>query len=138
MTKYNTNLASEFFVLSQLYRLGIEANLTLGNKKSVDILATNRKGELITIDVKGGAKKYEWPVGNVREPKHGKHFVVLVSYEGNIEDPTFMPLTWIVPYEELKPFIVKYPSGRVNVSRAKINAEGQRYLNAWEQLGDIL
>jgi hypothetical protein len=34
---YNTNLASEFYVLSMLYRLGFDANLTLGNKKSVDI-----------------------------------------------------------------------------------------------------
>jgi hypothetical protein len=33
----NTNLASEFFVLSALHRLGLDAVLTLGNKKSVDI-----------------------------------------------------------------------------------------------------
>lgn len=29
---YNTNLASEFFVLSMLYRLGFDANLTLGTR----------------------------------------------------------------------------------------------------------
>ncbi|MCX7735386.1 MAG: hypothetical protein N2319_01620 [Candidatus Kapabacteria bacterium] len=49
---YNTNLAAEFYVLSILYRLGINAHLTLGNKKSVDIVVENDKG-LITIDVKG-------------------------------------------------------------------------------------
>ena len=35
---YNTNLAAEFYVLSVLHRLGAEANLALGNKKSVDIV----------------------------------------------------------------------------------------------------
>ena len=34
---YNTNLASEFYVLSMLYRCGLDASLTLGNKKSVDV-----------------------------------------------------------------------------------------------------
>lgn len=34
---YNTNLASEFYILSMLHRLGADAMLTLGNKKSVDI-----------------------------------------------------------------------------------------------------
>ena len=38
MTNYNTNLASEFYVLSMLHRLGSDASLTLGNKKSVDIV----------------------------------------------------------------------------------------------------
>jgi hypothetical protein len=38
MTTYNTNLASEFYVLSMLHRFGCDASLTLGNKKSVDIV----------------------------------------------------------------------------------------------------
>lgn len=53
MSKYNTNLASEFHVLSMLHRLGLDAVLTLGNKKMVDIVVTSDEGELITIDVKG-------------------------------------------------------------------------------------
>ncbi len=35
---YNTNLAAEYGVLSALYRMGINAHLTLGNKKSIDIV----------------------------------------------------------------------------------------------------
>ena len=49
---YNTNLASEFYVLSMLYRLGLDANLTLGNKKSVDIAVVLGPGHAITVDVK--------------------------------------------------------------------------------------
>lgn len=35
--KQNTNLASEYFILSCVYRVGANAYLTLKNKKSVDI-----------------------------------------------------------------------------------------------------
>lgn len=38
MTRYDTSLASEYYVLSCLHRLGITAALTLRNKKGVDIL----------------------------------------------------------------------------------------------------
>lgn len=100
MSKYNTNLASEFHVLSILHRLGLDAVLTLGNKKMVDIVITNKNGGFTTIDVKGIAKKYDWPADNIRIPKDGHHFVVLVSYEGKIEDTTFMPSAWIIPHKK--------------------------------------
>ena len=48
---HNTNLAGEFWVLSALNRLGIEAQLTLGNKKSVDIIVI-RNSTIYTLDVK--------------------------------------------------------------------------------------
>ncbi len=54
---YNTNLAAEFYVLSVLHRLGAEANLTLGNKKAVDIVVVRGAGDTVTIDVEGLAGK---------------------------------------------------------------------------------
>jgi hypothetical protein len=62
---YNTNLAAEFYVLSMMHRLGAEANLTLGNKKSVDIASVRGAGDVITIDVKGLAGSTAWPVDNL-------------------------------------------------------------------------
>ena len=53
MGKYETNLASEFYVLSTLHRLGADASLTLGNKKSVDIVVVRKAGDAVTVDVKG-------------------------------------------------------------------------------------
>lgn len=47
-----TGIVSEFYVLSVLLRCGINANLTLGNQKKVDIIVNN-KGVAMTIDVKG-------------------------------------------------------------------------------------
>ena len=130
MSKYNTNLASEFHVLSILHRLGFDAVLTLGNKKTVDIVVTNENGDVITIDVKGIAKKYDWPADNIREPRGGKHFIALVSYEGKIEDPTFTPNVWIIPHREIEKFIKQYKT-RKNISRSLIINKGNRFLNAW-------
>ena len=59
MSRYDTNLAAEFYVLSMLHRLGMEANLTLGNKKGVDIVLIRNPDEAVTIDVKGVAKRYD-------------------------------------------------------------------------------
>ncbi len=62
---YNTNLASEFYVMSMLHRKKINAVLTLGNKKSVDIVI-EKNGKVITLDVKGLLEKnIAFPVENV-------------------------------------------------------------------------
>ncbi len=74
MTKYNTNLASEFFVLSMLHRRGFDAALTLGNKKAVDIFIYKENGKSISLDVKGVAKRYDWPVDNVKVLNNRNHF----------------------------------------------------------------
>jgi hypothetical protein len=61
MSKYDTNLAAEFYILSCLHRRGLTANLTLGNKKGVDIVVVREAGDAVTVEVKGIAKKYDWP-----------------------------------------------------------------------------
>ena len=131
MTKYNTNLASEFYVLSMLHRLGADAALTLGNKKAVDIFVANEDGTTITIDVKGLEKKYDWPFDDVKLVDKVNHFYVLVCFEGKITDPTIAPSVWIIPARDLSQFIRKYTTRDV-ISRAHILANGQKYLNAWK------
>ncbi len=78
MTTYDTNLAAEFYVLSVLHRLGAEANLTLGNKKAVDIVVVRDTGDTVTVDVKGLAGKTSWPVDNVKEPGE-RYFICVCS-----------------------------------------------------------
>lgn len=60
MKSINSNsvaIAGEFAVLSQLTIHGYDANITLGNTKSVDILASNQKtGKLYKIEVKTNLK----------------------------------------------------------------------------------
>lgn len=130
MTKYNTNLASEFYVLSMLYRLGANAALTLGNKKAVDIIVANENGTTTTIDVKGLEKRYDWPADNIRLPVAGQHFYVLVSFEGKITDPLCSPSAWIIPANDLAQFMRKYKN-RTVVSRADVKTKGDKFLHAW-------
>ena len=132
MTKYNTNLAAEFYVLSMLHRYGADAALTLGNKKAVDIIVANEI-RTITIDVKGVAKRYDWPADNIRVLEGSQHFYVLVSFEGKIDDPLALPSAWIIPSDNLEKFICKYKT-RTVVSRAEVNAKGQAFLHAWSQI----
>lgn len=130
---YNTNLAAEFHVLSVLHRLGLTANLTLGNKKSVDIVVVRDAGNAITVDVKGLAGKTGWPVDNVKEARPD-HYLVFVCYLGKIGDPTVTPEVYVVPSESLTPLIYHAPGGRRVVPLSKMRSEGARYLDAWKLL----
>jgi len=67
MQSYNTNLASEYYVLATLYRLGFDAYITLGNKKSIDIILNLNDEKQITIDVKGLQGTTLFPLDNVDE-----------------------------------------------------------------------
>lgn len=53
LNKNSVSLAGEFAVLSQLALRGFDANLTLGNTKSVDILVSDpRTGKMFKLEVK--------------------------------------------------------------------------------------
>jgi hypothetical protein len=132
MKGYNTNLAAEFHVLSVLHRLGAEANLTLGNKKSVDVAIVRGAGDAITVDVKGLAGKTGWPVDNFRERKG--HFVILLSFLDKIDDPGVVPEVYIVPSQDIPSLIYHAPSGRKVIPLGRMRKEGKRFLEAWRQL----
>jgi len=50
--KYNLNLAGEYAVSSELAKRNIQFNLTLGNKKAVDIIVLKEENKAITIEIK--------------------------------------------------------------------------------------
>ncbi len=127
---YNTNLASEFHVLSVLHRLGLDAMLTLGNKKSVDLAVVRDAGDSVTIDVKGLSGKTGWPVDNVKEAKSG-HFMIFVCYGDKIKELEVSPEVWIIPSTELVRFIYYAPGGRKVVQRSKLLREAQDFRNSW-------
>lgn len=122
---HETNLASEFYVLSVLHRLGANATRTLGNKKSVDIVVVRQAGEAVTVDVKGVAGRWDWPADNIRKPaKPRQHFLVFVTYEGSFAEPKALPRVWVVPYLGVRKFLKQY-AGRRNVSRARLVRRGK-------------
>jgi hypothetical protein len=129
---YDTNLAAEFYVLSCLHRIGLAANLTLGNKKGVDIIVARKAGDAVTIEVKGTAKKYDWVVNNLVSANPDRHFVVLVSYEDQISNPAMpAPRVWVIPFPNVEPFRRTYKGNMKTLSRSAVLRGGSQYENAW-------
>ena len=127
---YNTNLASEFYVLASLYRMGADASLTLGNKKSVDITVVRSPQLVYTVDVKGVADEMDWPSTNISSTIVPTHFVVLLSFEGKISQPEVPPSVWVIPHADI-PRFQKHYKGMSVVSRARIMADGKPYRDNW-------
>jgi hypothetical protein len=138
----NTNLASEYYVLSMLYRMGMNAYLTIGNKKSVDIII-EKQDKLITIDVKGLIGKTNFPVDNLAKIEEN-HYLVFVSFLNKIDDPNCIPEIYIVPskdlnkkYKELndESLIYTNPKGNRNVVQlSRLRKLKPNYLNKWDLL----
>lgn len=137
----DTNMASEFYVLSTLHRIGKIALLTLGNKKAVDILV-EMDGKVLTIDVKGiKDKNSSFPIDNL-DLNLKNHFVVFVSYLGHITDPLVVPEVHIVPTNQLSiprkelngdTLIYTSPGGLLRVQLGRLSKLGI-FKNAWNLL----
>lgn len=129
---YNTNLAAEYYVLSMFYRYGANASLTLGNKKSVDIVIL-RGRTLLSVDVKGLAGRTIWALDNLSNPTKD-HYIALVSFLGHIHDCTITPEVYILPSDHVERFIYRNPKRtRKGISLARMRKEGARYRDVWWQ-----
>lgn len=136
MSKYNTNLASEYYVLSTLYRLGFDAYITLGNKKSIDIILNLNDIRQITIDVKGLAGTTLFPLDNILEDQDKpNHFIVFISYLNKIYEPAVIPETYIVPYNDAKTMMYRNPKGtRKGINLSTLRQHRDQYQNNWDLL----
>lgn len=130
----NSNLAAEFYVLSMLYRMGAEAHLTLGNKKSVDIVVIKNKKSL-TIDVKGMAGSTSFPLDNWNQ-EIKNHYIIFVSFVNEMSIPSKLPEVYIVPSDELKRLHKKliYISPKDKYIRAQLSSlrkHGVKFRDRW-------
>ena len=128
----NPNLTSEYFVASQLLRLGYVVTITLGQTKEIDLLVANPDGRTRTIDVKGLKDTTNWPL----KPKlrREEHFFVLVNYRGKLTDPSFMPEVFVVPSLEIETLLSPW-SGKPEVTCVEYRKiKGSRYQCAWDLL----
>lgn len=129
-----TNLASEFYILSVLHRLGVSAALTLANKKSVDIVVARAEGDALTIDVKGAAGTTGFFVNNQMVSKPN-HFVVFVTYLNKFDDPSVEPEVYIVPSADIAGLALSYPRSGKNVVRlSALRSHQPSYRNMWQTI----
>ena len=96
-------LAAKFHVLSVLHRLGVEANLALGQPDNVDIAILGKPGLAITIDVKTVEGSREWLVEQFSARKH--HYVVVVEFASQKESVVSQPRAYVVASEALQKLI---------------------------------
>lgn len=135
---FNTGIASEYLVLSMLYRLNYEAYITMGNKKSVDIWIMRDDKTAVSIDVKSVREYDSIPVGNVEAKDN--HYVIFVIYNKKfeIEGTPTLPDFYIVPssyvVENRKEYELKAGGERYNIFKKDI--EG--YKNHWELLNSSI
>ena len=109
-----TYLASEFFVLSTLIRLGADATLTLGNKKKVDIVV-NKAGTALTIDVKGLQSSGDFILGNHEDTFQDVNHYFIFVYYSDFKSIELQPEIFVVSASETKN-LIKNRSGVNNVS----------------------
>lgn len=96
----NSNLASEFYIASQIFRLGYLPTITLGHTKEIDLLVSLPNGRTATIDVKGLKNKTYWPLPKIN--KRAGHFYVLVSYLDKFTDLNVHPEVFVIPSLEIE------------------------------------
>lgn len=114
---YDTGTASEFLVLSNLYRLGVNAFISLGNKKSIDIIIKAKNGKSVSVDVKSVQGYSSIVVNNVKAAVN--HFIVVVVYKNKFEDPTVLPDFYIIPSNKVLGLSENY-NGQLRLLKGKI------------------
>ncbi len=139
MKGYNTNLASEYYVLSILYRQGFDAYITLGNKKGIDIILNLNDEKQLTIDVKGLQGTTLFPLDNVDEQaEKPNHFVVFLSFLNKMSDPLVLPEIYVLPHNDLKELMYHNPKGnRKGINLSMLRTKVAAYRNNWEILKRI-
>jgi len=96
---FNTGISSEYLILSKLYRLDLEAYISQGNKKSIDIRVVNNNGVTLTIDVKSVRGYSSLVVNNVEQLE--THFIVFVIYNNKFGEINIPPDIFIVPSQDI-------------------------------------
>jgi hypothetical protein len=128
----STNLAAEFFVASQLHRLGYIVTLTLGNTKEVDLLVAHPDGRTITIDVKGLKNKTNWPL--TLKLIRSTHFFALVSYVNHFNDMEFQPEIFVIPSTQISKVLTRWSGNEKVTCVGYSKLKNSKYRNAWPLL----
>lgn len=126
---FDTGVAAEYFILSQLYRLGVEAYISQGNKKAIDIRIVKKDGTTVSLDVKAVRSYSSLVVNNVTNKKD--HFIVFVIYNNKFENLDVPPEIFIVPSDEIDKLVSHYKKEKRVL---KGNLEKGNYKDRWDLL----
>ncbi len=128
----NTSLSAEYFVAAELYRRGFSVGITLGNAKSIDMLA-EKGGKSLKIQVKGiqSPKSICWNLKREQIDQSPDFFYVLVNLNANsFEEPEFFILSGPEAFKETKPT----NSGRDYIDIGPLRKKSHSYKGNWGKL----
>jgi hypothetical protein len=98
-----TGFAAELFVAAELVKQGHLVTITFGNEKAIDLLVAKADDPTVirTIDVKGLAKRNDWPMdGYVKKTRHPAVYVFCL-----LNPPLQRPDFFIVPKQDVDTII---------------------------------
>lgn len=124
---YDTGAASEFLVLSCLFRLGVNAFISLGNKKSIDIIIKAKNGLSLSVDVKSVQGYSSVVINNVKALPN--HFIVVVIYKNRFSTPSILPDFYIIPSDKIAKLAKNY-----NQQIRLLKGDLLGYKDNWEAL----
>jgi hypothetical protein len=122
-------LASKFYVLSVLHRLGADATLTFSQSDNVDITVVLESGKALTVDVKTLLGPPEWPVADFRS--RSGHFLTFVRYAAVDVEPNTPPDVYIVASQQLQTYLAGRAEETISLDELdeKVHAR-----EAWERI----
>jgi hypothetical protein len=121
-------LASKFYVLSVLHRVGVDATLTYSPSDNVDITVVLESGKALTIDVKTLSGPQEWRVAEFRA--RPGHFLTFVWYP-TAADLNTPPAVYIVGSEQLERFLAEHRQESVQLDQLDQEIHARE---AWQRL----
>lgn len=126
-SSYDTGTASELLVMSSLLRQGVDAFITMGNKKNIDIVIKSKSNVAISVDVKAVRGYSSIVVNNVRSAPN--HFIVVVIYKGRFKDPSKIPDFYIIPSSSIAGVTSTF-NGQLRLMKGQI----VKYKDNWQPL----
>ncbi len=132
-----TGMAGEFFVMEKLFRLGVQACLTLGNAKAIDILAVSEENEFLKVEVKSNRGGGKWGVGTHDYSSEDRMVFVFLYYE-DFDILENQPEVWVMKardVEKLKrPWFNSYAIYLYKEDRENMD----QYRNNWAPILDVI
>lgn len=126
-SSFDSGIASEFLVLSNLFRLGANAYISLGNKKSIDIVINAKNGSAISVDVKSVRDYSSININNVVSKPN--HFIIAVIYKRKFDQPDYLPDFYVIPSKKIKSITQSFGK-QDRLMKGKI----VKYKDNWQQL----
>ncbi len=121
-------LASKFYVLSVLHRLGVDATLTSSPADNADITVIYESGDVLTVEIKTITGPMEWRVAEFLT--RANHFLAFVWYPES-KEPSVSPTVFIVASEQLRTFLTEHEGASLSLARLDEEVQAR---NAWQRL----